>query len=220
MNNLIVQLDTTARIQGTDQTVSVTVERFESGRLFLHAITETGFDLCSHDYGYLKRTVQGNTRLRSESSMLTEMIQVADDMAKTIKRIEGTILLTTQTLQAKISGTKVFTGLASASVDYFDVCNIHSIESDATISWYAHDVYNQGPIELVFYRDDNGAPRFKATDAALYDLNKLKELHDGAAFQNSEYAFFFYNEVRRLLGMPIKGHAKRMSGFGPSERQE
>lgn len=49
---------------------------------------------------------------------------------------------------------------------------------------------------------------------------KLRTLHNSERFQNSGYAFFFYNEVRRLLGHPIKGELSRMSGLMPSNVQE
>lgn len=48
------------------------------------------------------------------------------------------------------------------------------------------------------------------------DADALRILANSSDFRNEKYAFFFYNEVRRLLGMPIKGNAKQMSGLLPA----
>jgi hypothetical protein len=208
-------------IEGRTQTVQLAIDYTYgiTDYYWVSAITETGFDLCTHSYGYFKSDVQvRNTRLRSEASIVADMVSVLDDYIYGIQSIEQDIILTEKSLDAKISDTECF--IFKSDVHFFPASNIHGAQSGLCLSWHEHDVFNQGPIVVTAYRTKEGQLLFKADESALYDLSKLKQLMERDAFKSSKLAFFNYNECRRLMGMPVDGDPKRMSGLMPSDRTE
>lgn len=207
-------------IEGKFQSVRISVEYYNSkhGYYFVSAETETGFDLCDPSQGYFKYDVKRNTGLRTETSIVNEMYEVLQRYIKEIRGIQDKIILTSRTQVVEIRGTECYSSILGSR--FFSAGIIHSKQSDESISWYEHDVYKQGELEVNVSRNKEGQLRFHADENALYDFDKLRKLYESEAFQNSKYAFFFYNEVRRLLGMPPKGDPKRMSGLMPSDAQE
>lgn len=216
-----VTQDVLVNIENRLQLVTVVVEYYIGARTpeyWVSAITETGFDLCNHSYGYFKGNVARNTRLRSEKSIVIEMIDVLDVFVNAIENLASEILLTSKQTVVKIEGTDVYSSINGAR--FFNAACIRSKQSGQVISWYEHNVFTQGQLEIEVTRNKDGQLQFSADENKLYDLIKLRELHDSKDFQNSKYAFMFYNEVRRLLGIPVKGHPERMSGLMPSDVQE
>lgn len=208
-------------IEGKAHTVTLSVEFNYKAKLeyyFVSAITETGFDLCQDSYGYFKGYVSRNCKLRSEASIVHEMAGIIDSYINAIKQIEHKIIVTTKTISANISGNTCYAWVLGS--EFFDACNIYSKESDMVLSWYSHDVFKQGKLEVEAYRTESGQLKFRASEKDLYDLDKLNTVYNSDAFQNSKFAFFNYNECRRLLGLKVTGNPKRMSGLMPQDIKE
>ncbi len=222
MEYLSITTDLLVEIEGREQVVVLAVEYACCARIphyFVEAITETGFNLCNSSYGYLKYSVpMGNTRLRSETSIANDMLHVLESYARCIQNLAPEIVLSGRHVRARISGTDLYTDVRG--LEFTKASNVRSSQSGQVLSWYEHDVFKQGEINVSVYRQTDGQLRFEASEYALYDLPKLRALVEGERFRNSNFAFFFYNEARRLLGMPVKGDPKRMSGFMPSDRSE
>ena len=208
-------------IDGRDQQVELVVHTYPEidRHYFVSALTDTGFDLCGHERYFKYSQPIVNTRLRSDLSIATDMLAFLDDYENAVIQHAPRIVLTERVVTGRISGTNCMIQGVSG-LEYFCAASIYSKQSGECISWYEHDVFKQGPIELLVYRNEEGRLRVKADEQALYDFDKLKALHDGERFQKSKYAFMFYNEVRRLLGIEVKGDPKRMSGLMDIGRQE
>lgn len=223
MNNLItITQDVQVNIENRIQTVSVSVECHPKmdQSYFLSAVTECGFELCGGNQGYFKyHAKRTNPRLRSEKSIANDMLATLDSLILGIQDIASGIILTERVVKGSIHGTEVYIN-GVVGVPFMPASNIHSKQSGQALSWYTHDVFTQGTIELTVFRNSDGYLRFKADENALYDKAKLQELHDSDAFQNSKLAFFFYNECRRLLGIPVMGEPARMSGLFAQGIQE
>jgi hypothetical protein len=222
-NELNMTMDIEACIEGRLQTVILSVEYTPHSRApyyWLSALTETGFDLCNISYGYFKGSVNMlNTRLRSKKSITNDMLGVLDSLARSVQGIADGIILSERTVTGSINGTEIYLR-GVEGVPFTSAANIQSVQSGQVLSWYAHDVFRQGTIELTAYRNAEGQLRFKADETMLYDTDKLRALVESEAFKSSKYAFFLYNECRRLLGMPVQGDPARMSGLMPSNVQE
>ncbi len=223
MNTLIsITQDITANIENKLQRVSVSVEYHpETKRVyFISAVTECGFELCNEHTGYFKDFIKRiNSNLRSEKSIANDMLDILDSLVKGVQDIASSIILTERVVSGSISGTEVYIN-GVTGVPFMPASNIHSKQSGHVLSWYKHDVFNQGTIELTVFRNSEGRVDFKADENALYDKVKLQALHDSDAFQNSKFAFFKYNECRRLLGIPVQGDPARMSGLFWHETKE
>lgn len=216
-----VTQDVLVNIENRLQLVTVVVEFYNAARIseyFVSAITETGFDLCNSSHGYFKYHVLRNNKLRAEKSIVNNMIDVLDSYVASIESNANEFILTSKQTVVNIRGTNAYGSISDAR--FFSAACIRSKQSDQVISWYDHDVFTQGQLEIEVTRNKDGQLQFSADENKLYDLIKLRELHDSKDFQNSKYAFMFYNEVRRLLGIPVKGHPERMSGLMPSDVQE
>lgn len=212
-----VTQDAVFTIENKQHNVTVSVEYFPKGDIyFVSAETETGFDLTNSSYGYLKYDAKRNTRLRSEQSIANEMIVVLDSYVVAIEKMQADIILTSKIDTVSISGNTA----CGTSLILFPAANIHSKQSGEVISWYEHDVYNQGKLEVELIRTKEGQLRVYADENKLYDKVELRKLYESKDFQESKFAFFFYNEVRRLLGVKVTGHPKRMSGLMPNDVQE
>jgi hypothetical protein len=211
--------DASFRIEGKQHQVSLSVSYHPKARCYwIDAITETGFDLCS-DNGYFKSTIElQRTKLRSEASIALVMLGILDSLAEQIRAMQSDIILTSRKASVTIRGVDAYSNIRNAL--FFSAANIQSKQSGQVLSWYEHDVFKQGELVVEAYRTNEGQLRFRADERDLYDLTKLKRLHDSDAFQSSKFAFFFYNECRRLLGIPVTGDAKRMSGLFDSGRAE
>ena len=207
------------QIEGKRHMVDVSVECHPiiKTHYYLSAVTETGWDLCSAS-GYFKDFIDRNSRIKSEASILAEMVEILDRLKTGIAKIAGDIILTEKVVKARISGGTCYTELSV--LRFFDVCNICSMQSGETLSWFNYDVFMSGGIDVVLYRTTDGALKIKADENVLYDKTKLLSLYNSESFQASKLAFFKYNELRRLLGIPFAGHPARMSGLFPSAVKE
>lgn len=198
----------TVPIQGRE--VEITLELELTTRFyFISAVCETGFDLCTHSHGYFKDHVARNTKLRSLKSIESEQAGILDRYEALIRRDAGEFILFPTTVQGRISGDTFY---GPTSVHFFDAANIHSLQSRQSISWYSHDVFNQGEIELHVERNKDGQLRFYADENALYDRVKLQALYTSERYTQRQFAFFFYEEVARLVGAP-HGDLRAMSGL-------
>jgi hypothetical protein len=95
--------------------------------------------------------------------------------------------------------------------------NVKSIESGKGISWYYHDVFRSGRIKVLAKRSESGQLQFFAKESELYDLRKLKKLNRQIETEGKTFAFFFYEELKRLIG---KNHGPtfQMSGLFSQKR--
>jgi hypothetical protein len=211
--NLIKEFQCT--IEGREHTINLTVEydKRQSTFLYVSAIADTGFNLCGHD-AYFKDYIPMNSKVRAEKSIANHMLDVLDNFETSIREHTDGIVLAHKSIKVNINGTEVY-GSPLLGMPFFSACNIKSAKSGECVSWYEHNIFKQGDIQLEVYRQTNGQLRIEAKEEELYDFTKLRALYDSESFQKSKFAFFFYNEVRRLLGMPINGDLKRMSGLGP-----
>lgn len=212
MQHIGLTQDILVNIEGREQTVTLAIEYHPNLKhYYLDAVTETGFDLCNSSYGYLKGYQNRNGRLRTDLSILDEMFNILEAYTTSIRNMAADIILTSRTTKATISGTDVYTKIAGMPIT--SAANIHSKQSSEVLSWYEHNVYKQGDIEVEVYRTKEGQLRLRADENALYDMDKLRALYHSEAFQMSKLAFFCYNECRRILGIPVMGDPKRMSGL-------
>ncbi len=223
MKSIVLTSDELFTIEDKPHVVTLSVEYNEHARInyyWVSAVTETGLDLCNiPGFSYLKYTTPRNTRLRSEKSIVTEMYSILERYADAVRSIQDGIVLTERKVTVNISGTDAY-GSGIYGLEFFSAASIYSDKSEQVISWYEHDVYNQGPLEVTVFRNKDGYLRVKADETKLYNTEKLQMLYNSERFQKSELAFFFYNEVRRLLGIPFSGHPSRMSGLFQTGVQE
>jgi len=91
---------------------------------------------------------------------------------------------------------------------------IHSTQSGQVISWHDHDVYlNNTVLDVIAKRDSKtGQLKYYADETKLYDYNKLQKLADSDNVKNKKLAFFFHDELNRLLGRK-HGRIQNMSGL-------
>lgn len=181
-------------------------------RYILNAITSSGFDLTMRSYGMLKHCFDANKRLKTQKSILAEMTSILDDVIEYASTNLKREIIKTLMVKTILDNSEYqwFKGLSIP----FPTCSIKSIESGNPISWYYHDVFNtETPIEITFSRKDCGQMTAHASELKLYDLNKIQKLTKEPRFKEQGYAFFFYNEVKRLLGQPFEGSNEQMSGL-------
>lgn len=219
--SISLTLDLTVNIEGKDQCVILAIEYHPSVKnyYYINAITETGFDLCNSNYGYFNYCCPRlNTRLHSEKSIANDMLFILDCLADSIRNIANDIILSGREVEVTISGTECYAPIPEAR--FFPASNIRSKQSGSVLSWYEHNVFSQGKLMVSVYRQTDGQLRFEADEKQLYDLGKLQFLYGSVAFKESKLAFFFYNECRRLLGIPVTGDASRMSGLMDIGRTE
>ncbi len=81
-------------------------------------------------------------------------------------------------------------------------CSIKSLISGNPLSWFHHNVFKL--ITYVYWDKDSGSesPKLYLEDSKLYNINKLKVLTNSVYFKQEKYAFFFYGEAQRILGIP------------------
>lgn len=216
---LAIQITKTVDIEFADGTfeTTFTLERQEAidksdSRYCLDAVTSTGFNLTMSSYGVLKHCFDANRRLRSEKSILAEMTAILDDVIEYASTNLKREVIKTLTIKTVLNDSEyqLFKGLSIP----FPTCSIKSLESGNPIAWHYHDVFNtDSEIEVVISRKTCGQLTAHASEASLYDLAKVQELANDKRFKKQGYAFFFYNEVKRLLGQPFEGSNQAMSGL-------
>lgn len=187
-------------IENRLQTVIIAVDDDRRGNhYYVECITETGFDLCNQQYGYFKAYYPMNTRLRSESSKQNEVNELVEAFETAIQVQAPNILLTATEVVIKVSGTKFYSD--NRNIQFGECMNIKSKQSGLSISWYEHDVYNQGELTILLYRKTDGQLAMEADENQLYSTEKVKALVESDNFKNKKYAFFCYNEALRLAGI-------------------
>lgn len=201
--------------------VTFTLERQGSkdefnSRYYLDAVTSTGFDLTQASYGAFRSIFDANQRLRSEKSILKEMNEILDSITDYASKNLGRFIIKSLTVKKTLSdGEWQF----FKETDPFPTCSIKSKESGNPISWYYYDVFNtDSEIEVTFSRTETGQLTAYASEHALYDFKKLDQLAASERFQDQKFAFFFYDEVNRLvLGQPASDQSSTMSGLFKKE---
>jgi hypothetical protein len=197
---------TITELNGRAQQVKLTLEQL-GDRYFIEAITETGFNLTDLHHGYYKHLIERNTKLRSAKSIKAEQESILESFAAAMVSNKSMIITETQvTVEIRSRDYIYFHG------QIFDLVNVRSAQSGQGISWYYHDVYKAGPLTLTLKRSSDGQLQAFADETQLYDLEKLKALAESKTFIERGFAFFFYDEVNRLLGREYS-NPKSMSGL-------
>ena len=181
-------------------------------------VIRTGFDLCDMDNGYFKHRVTGNPKLRSKKSIEAELNDIYESFKNSIINSAESFIIDQTAVQAEINGEWFHVKGANRVDQINHTMNINSNISNTGVAWYHHDVYNQGPIELSVTRCSKGYLVYTAAEKDLYDFKKLKKLSESKDFKEQKYAFFKYNEVKRLLGLEFDGSSKSMSGLFSSRK--
>jgi hypothetical protein len=211
---LTLSRTTEVLIENKLQPVVLTIEGYtDNAWYYVQAITSTGFNLCTNSYGYFKYNTSRNTRLRSAKSIEREMNSILDRYEASIRSIADRIILTSRTIAGKISGSDFY---GPNTDHWFNVNNIHSMQSRQSVSWYHHDIFNQGEIEVFVERNKEGQLRYYADEKKLYNQDKLNQLFKSDAYSKRNFAFFFYDELARLVGAPYND-TRAMSGLFAQE---
>jgi hypothetical protein len=197
---------TITELNGRAQQVKLTLEQL-GDRYFIEAITETCFSLTELHHGYYKHAIDRNTKLRSAKSIKAEQESILESFAAAMVSNKSMIITETELkVENKYSETIYSHG------HVFNLVNVKSVQSGQGISWYHHDVYKAGPLTLTLKRSPEGQLQAFANETELYDLEKLKALAESKTFIERKFAFFFYDEVNRLLGREYS-NPKSMSGL-------
>ena len=199
-------------IEGRNQVVKLSIENDgpKSDHYYLSAKCESGFDLCNLHYGYYKAYVPKTRKLRSEKSINLDMERTLDAFELAIIRDANTFLLTAIDVTVKISGPQFYS--SNSNIRFGEVCNIYSKQSGKPIAWYPHDVYNEGELIVTAYRATSGQIKLEADESKLYNQSKVRALVESKEFKSGNFAFFFYEEAKRLAGLK-HGNTNSMSGL-------
>lgn len=200
-------------------TVEIAVERensrdFTDVRINIDAIVkETGMSLTNVHYGLLKNWVKANKRPKASKSIKQELKHVIQDIIETLEDNSRRYFIKEYSFEGKTSfghNDLVF-GIPTGPVH---LASVKSLNSGECVSWHHHDIFRENaPITLHFSRKKDGQPQVHADETELYDFDKLQALADSNDFKEQKFSFFFYNEVKRLLGIPFEDKANAMSGM-------
>jgi hypothetical protein len=168
-------------------------------------------DLSDLHTGMVRCRGYFNSRLRSPKSIERELLNIVDGFYNYLNKKSDLIIIDSLEVTGKIIGDRIM-----VLGESFKLYHVRSLESNLTLSWHnAHDIFNteKREVRVIAKRESNTSIRYYMKDSDLYDFSKLKKLSESDSFKNRDFTFFRYNELKRLVGIPVDGNIKAISGL-------
>jgi len=168
-------------------------------------------DLSDLHTGMVRCRGYFNSRLRSPKNIERELLNIVDGFYNYLNKKSDLIIIDSLEVTGKIIGDRIM-----VLGESFKLYHVRSLESNLTLSWHnAHDIFNteKREVRVIAKRESNTSIRYYMKDSDLYDFSKLKKLSESDSFKNRDFTFFRYNELKRLVGIPVDGNIKAISGL-------